>query len=335
MPISELRRRVRTGLVDFAWEEWGQMGVAATSHRRDTWAADPEALLLFTFEIARGDARLFDEVLDWLLLNERIVSVQRLRNLCRDEIDRDLVEASLGWVAQWRPRARLIARKRGRRQSERPVPLFRHSRLKTREPDDAFSAYGWLKPRSEPSHKSQHPDLFAPINFSFRLRHLVGVGARAEVIRVLLTSSSESLTAQAVTESAGYAKRNVYDALTSLAEAGVIDALEVRNERRYGVRRERWAPLLGIDADNFPGHRAWPQLFDALRMLMRWLEDDRHQKLSDYMLASESRVLMDQIGPELRLAGVSAHGAGGLGADYWPDFVVTVDSALAALTTSS
>lgn len=64
------------------------MGVFATARRADRWAADPEALLLFTLEVARADARLFDEVLDWLALNERLVSVQRLRNLYRDDTDR-------------------------------------------------------------------------------------------------------------------------------------------------------------------------------------------------------------------------------------------------------
>ena len=332
MQISELRRRVSSDLLNFTWEEWAQMGVSASTERRDTWAADPEALLLFTFEIARSDARLFDEMLDWLLVNERIVSVQRLRNLCRDETDRELVDASLAWVAQWRPRARLVAKKR--RGPARAVPLFRDSRVKVRQPDESFRDYGWLKPRTEPSHKSRRPDLSAAINFAFRLRQLVGVGARAEVIRVLLTSTQEPLSAQAVSESACYAKRNVYDALTSLADAGVVEAMDVRNERRYAAPRERWAPLLGIDAEQLPTQRAWPQLLDGLRMLVRWLEDDRHEKLSDYMLASEARVLMDKIGPELRSAGVTVNEPGGLGPDYWQDFIAGVEAAVGAVGAS-
>ena len=83
MQISDLRRTARDRLVDFAWDEWAQMGVSASARRVDRSAQDPEALLLFTFEVAREDPRLFGEVLDWLALNERLVSVQRLRNLCR------------------------------------------------------------------------------------------------------------------------------------------------------------------------------------------------------------------------------------------------------------
>lgn len=69
------------------------MGVFARAERRDPWAIDPEALLLFTLEIGRDDPRLFDEVLDWLVVNERLVSVRRLRNLARDEADKALVGA--------------------------------------------------------------------------------------------------------------------------------------------------------------------------------------------------------------------------------------------------
>src|SRR5215475_14391314 len=54
MSISQLRDDVQKALADFLWDEWGQMGVAASTKRRDTWATDPEALLLLTFEVGRG-----------------------------------------------------------------------------------------------------------------------------------------------------------------------------------------------------------------------------------------------------------------------------------------
>ena len=57
--------------------------------------------------------------------------------------------------------------------------------------------------------------------FAFRLRQLLGVGARAEAARFLLTVRAPSVTAQVVTESAGYAKRNIHEALAALHWAGV------------------------------------------------------------------------------------------------------------------
>ncbi len=42
---------------------------------------DPEALLLFTIEVARLDPRPFDETLDWLATNGTLLSLTRLRHL--------------------------------------------------------------------------------------------------------------------------------------------------------------------------------------------------------------------------------------------------------------
>jgi hypothetical protein len=52
-------------LVSFAWDEWAQMGVLTAPTRVSRWAQDPEALIVFTLEIARREPRLFDETLDW------------------------------------------------------------------------------------------------------------------------------------------------------------------------------------------------------------------------------------------------------------------------------
>lgn len=332
MQISELRSRVRAELLQFTWDQWAQMGVSAHPRREDRWAADPEALLLFTFEIGRTDARLFDEVLDWLVVNERLVSVQRLRNLCRDDADRALVEAALAWMARWRHRSRLTT-ETGMPLKPAAVdePIFRGSRLRVSRPDQAFRAHGWLKPQMEPSGKSQPPNLLAPINFAFRMRQILGLGARAEAVRVLLTIDAPRVNAQAIAQSAGYAKRNVQEALTALRSADVLESLTVGNEQQFTISRQLWAGLLQLSIDDLPEHRDWPQLFHALRVLVRWLEDEGHDELSEYMLSSEARVLVDSIAPELRYAGVRVSETEHPGTEYWSDFLELVDAAVDAL----
>jgi len=76
MRISALRREVSKALLAFAWDQWAQMGVSATTGRPDRRTADPEALLLLTFEVGRNDPRLFDEVLDWLVVELRAAGHQ-------------------------------------------------------------------------------------------------------------------------------------------------------------------------------------------------------------------------------------------------------------------
>lgn len=327
MQISALRDDVGDRLLGFAWDQWAQLGVSASSSRHDRWAADPEALLLFTLEVARDDARLFDEVLDWLVVNEALIGVRRLRTLAHDDEDRELLEPALDWVARRRPRARL-AGKRTAAAATAPRALFRRAVLPAAQPDGVFLAHGWRKPTTEPSGKSQPPDPRASICFAFRMRQLLGVGVRAEVMRLLLTTDAPRVTAQVVADSAAFAKRNVHEALGALRAAGVVDAIEVRNELRYSAPKSDWARLLGLDASDLPEQRDWPQLLRALTRIARWLRDERNERLSDYMLASDARVLMQRVGPDLRYAGVRIWGADARGADYWEQFAADVRAAV-------
>jgi hypothetical protein len=321
MSTSELKRALARRLRDFAWGQWSQMGVLGSPDRSDHWAADPEALLLLSFEVGREDARLFDEVLDWLALNERFISVQRLRNLALDDEDRALVEAVLGWVARRKRRARLAA-KAPPRTSTQPVPFFRGGEVAVIDSDPDFLTQGFLKPNSGARHRAQVPDLRLPINFSFRLRALLGVGARAEVARALVTSSAPRLDIQVIAASTAYAKRNVQEALNSLRASGAVRSTTIGNEQRYEVSSEAWASLLAID--RLPLHVDWPQIFGPLRRILRWLEDPANEQLSEYMRGSESRRLLEELEPDLRYAGIDVDVALPAGANYWDHFVAQV-----------
>jgi hypothetical protein len=305
MPIPELREDLQSRLSSFLWDQWGQMGILATSSEHSPWATDPEALLLLTFEVGREEPRLFEEVLDWLVTNERLISVQRLRNLARDDSDRALVEAVLAWLGQKRRRPRLEA-KQGASETDEPQSFFRGSQIPIGDPDPAFLAQGFLKPRSEPSGKSQGPDTNLPINFAFRLRLLLGIGVRSEAIRVLLTARAPWLNVQTLAASTGYTKRNVQEGVASLRAAGVLESWELGNEQRFEAQREHWASFLQLD--ELPQHVDWPQLLAAYRLILRWLADPTNQGLSEYMLQSEARTLAEQVAPDLQLAGIAIDG---------------------------
>lgn len=325
MQISELCERVQRASLDFAWGQWSQMGVFGTTARRDRWAADPEALLLFTLEAARDDARLFDEVLDWLTVNLSLVSHQRLRNLFIDDRDPDLVGAALSWASQSRGR-----RSNAPPTAHEPRPLFRRiGHLGSLDP--VFLEWGWERPPVKPSGNSAEPDSTAPVNLAFQLRRLLGVGAKAEVMRLLLTTAAPTCTPAVIAGAAAYSKRNVQEALTAFAAAGVVDLISLGTRHSYALRRDRVTAFLGIAADDIPQGRDWPQLLGALRRLLRWLLDNRDADTSEYLRASSARAMAGEISPLLRYAGVPTPGSTRTGADYWQDFVSLALAAVAAL----
>jgi len=304
------------------------MGLSAASQRHSPWAQDPEALLLFTLEIARDDPRLFDETLDWLVRNESIVSARRLRTLCDGPDDERLVGAALEWVARHRRRAG--STRPPTPDDAGPQPLFRGLSTTVRNPDPAFLAHDLIRPEVRPTGKSREPDLNAPINLALRLRHVLGVSARAEAVRYLLTADGRTATAAAVASSAGYTKRNVHEALASLHSAGVASLVTIGVDQRYGIDRSRWAHLLGVEANDVPTHRDWPQLLSVLSTILRWLDRPELEHLSDYLRGSQARDLLDGVRPRLAHAGVVT--AAWRGGDLaWDDLVETVENALLAL----
>src|SRR6266702_4053369 len=206
MMLSDVRERARRGLLDFTWRQWAQAGVSASMAGLDRWAIDPEALILFTIEVARRDPRLFDETLDWLATNRHLLSMQRLRNLSRRfPLDARLVGAVSAWVGDSIP-SRAV-KDHGLPSGQ--VPVFSRDVISfIGEPDPVFAEYGYIRPRVVRSGKSGEPDVKIPSNIAFQLRHLFGPGSRSEVVRILLTFTDGPLDAARISDEAGFAKRN-------------------------------------------------------------------------------------------------------------------------------
>ena len=306
MLLLEVREKLRQGFLEFAWRQWAQVGVSANVAGSDGWAIDPEALILFTIGVARRDPRLFDEMLDWLTENRRLLSMQRLRNLsARLPIETRLVGAVIAWAGehplQW---------PQDRREADLPpdrLPVFSPDVLGfIGDPDPTFAKYGYVRPKVVRSGKSGEPDIKLPANFAFQLRHLFGPGSRSEVMRVLLTYPDGPLDAARIADEAGFAKRNIGDTLAGLVASRVVKARWSGNERHFIAYRDKWANLLevGPSARFTPAFVDWIDLFSAALQIISWLDDEAETKHSDYIASSRARELMERVTPDLEAAGL-------------------------------
>jgi hypothetical protein len=323
MKAETFSAEVAGALRELAWDQWSQLGVSGAMPRHgEERAADPEALLLFTLEIGRTDPRLFDEVLDWLALNEPLLSVHRLRNLCANPTDRALVDAALDWAAGVRHRKRPATRAY---RSDAPTELqalFAALPDPRGDLDPAFARHGLARPPLDPSGKSQPPRLTTPISFAFRLRRLLGVGVRAEVIRALLTIRAPRLSGKIIAASAGFAQRNVREGLAQLHEARVIDVVTVGDERYYSIKTQDWATLLRLgDAPNLPFHYDWVPTYRALTQITRWLQQPGLDELTPFLRARQARTLTEELSSDLQYAGVPVEIYAARGAEFWDAFV--------------
>lgn len=332
MLTSELRDRVDRSITGFLWRQWVQLGLSGEVTQRDRWAIDPEALLAITLRVGGRDPRLFDEVLDWLCLNGRSMSVQRLKNLTKqDEISRVMAEAVLSWVGAHNP---VLHGWYERRRVRPPVHPISPGSVRVRVPDPILAEFGVLWPVVEPSGNSSSPETMDPAAFAFRLRAFFGVGTRAEIVRFLLTTEGENVTAQRIADVTAFAKRNVHETLAALAEAGPLIIERRGNELLYTLHPAGWGDVLDIAYDDpsvvFPEFLDWTALTRLLVPLMLWLDDC--VDLSPYLAASGARELVEKIESDLALVGVSvADARRAKGEAYWPVFVATVESLLTRL----
>ncbi|MGD0240716.1 MAG: hypothetical protein ABSB59_10360 [Streptosporangiaceae bacterium] len=304
MLISEIRDEVSQGLLGFAWRQWAQVGVSATVEGADRWAVDPEALILFTIGIARSDPRLFDEMLDWMAFNHELLSTQRLRNLAgKFPLPPGLVAAVTAWTRQTAPVNPPVSDQAVPAQDREPVFSTDVLAFVSKQ-DPLFAQHGFIRPPAVRTGKSHEPDPALPVNLSFRLRHLFGPGGRSEAMRVLLTWPVGPLDAARIADEAGFAKRNVSDVLTSLTASGVIKAAWSGNERHFTAYRERWVLLLDLAGPGMPSFVSWVHLLPAALQIIMWLDEKADTAESDYLIASQARVLINRVTRDLEAAGI-------------------------------
>jgi hypothetical protein len=218
-------------LTALAWSLWAELGVSGWTRHHEDWLVDPEPLVLFTAALADADARLRDEATDWCVRYGSWLSLSRLTNLLEQ-----------------------MPAETQARYGELAATVAVHSSLRWR---------GATQPRPyQPTGRSRLQSLRSPSLISLRLRAVLGVGARAEVVRIFLGAPQVPRAASDLVDEAGFKKRNVADALEALRLGGVLDAERARNRLRYRlVDPKSWRSLLGP----LPG--VWPRWTRVLPVL--------------------------------------------------------------------
>ncbi len=333
MSLQNLASAYREGILAFVWRQWAQLGLSASRTRRDRWCQDPEALLVFSLEIARQEPRMFDEILDWLCENGHEMMTHRLKNIIdRDpETPRHVIDAAL-------EKTKTV---KGARGSEKPAasePLFAMFDLANEgsEPfDPVFSAHGLTRPIFSPSGKSRPIRLQAPVAFAFKLRAVFGASTRSEALRYLLLRQGHQAGTSEVAEAALLSRYGLQQALGELSQAGLVSKGS-KGRKDWIWWMEDVSPLEWLyPADGtIPEWIGWPAVYQGLIRLWRWLHAPERQGESPYIQASgaravmaDARVLLSHQGLRWQTHDPAEHP----GAGYWDVFATDVTTLIAAL----
>lgn len=303
-------------VLDFLWRQWSLLGIAGGSYQEDiTWSIDPEALLVFSLEMARYEPRLFDEILDWMVVNAKWIDIQRLRAIIskKDEKTKQLLSAVACLVAN---EAKTYSRKwKALAELYKPSPdtekkiLFRTKEgelyPKPKESSSIFYDYGFLRGEFALRKLSKKAPVNTGSNIRFLLRGLFGIGSRAECILFLLRYDAGHPSQ--VAEAIGLSIRGTQDALIDLAESGlVLTRIKGKRKIEYWLSEKRWWEFLtGMKYEDIkkPVWLDWISIFSGLRDVWDTLCEIEKTK-SDYMKSSKLRQAMEGIRLRLLLRGI-------------------------------
>ncbi len=303
--LSAFKATVLDHLLGLVWRQWSALGVSGYSASENN-VVDPEALLLLTLTVARYDARLFDEVLDWLEVNGDFLNVQRLQNLLK-QLDFQ-AKAQLSAVAERLGRKSTTALKWKKLGSTfalpQPEPLFF---LKDGRPlpapgeyDESFRKHGLLRsPIKLRGYAQTFPSGGMP-SLLLRLRAFLGVNIRCEILCLL--GAVDEIHPSMIAKQVGQAPRTIQNALAEMARSGVVQVRSTAREKIYSLFPGVLDKLLRPGNDRTPWRNS-AALFRALEMLWLALTDPRQQNLDELMLASEWRRLSRKMRPLLGDAG--------------------------------
>jgi DNA-binding transcriptional ArsR family regulator len=144
------------------------------------------------------------------------------------------------------------------------------------------------------------PDLRRPSLIQLRLRALVGVSARAEILKLMLAEPDRGHTASALAEAAGYGKGSVAQALDLLTRAGIVTVQPTANRLLYRLARPvelasalQWLPAV------FPD---WWPIFKVTEAIAEFAHS---RSVTRSTLAAGAQKVLEHVEPDLKRLGIS------------------------------
>ncbi|MFC1782054.1 hypothetical protein ACFL02_00545 [Planctomycetota bacterium] len=287
-------------IFDFLWRQWNILGIAGIAKLEDNRIIDPEALLLFSLSICRYEPRLFDEIIDWLFQNGQFINVQRLKQMqrkydfnCGEQLSAvaELLAQKSSYKLKWSGLAKKY-------YQENIEPLFfdkEGNALPCPTDDNAnaeFLIHGLKRGQINLRNYSQAFDLQSPACLLLRLRALLGINARAEIL-CLLASVKEIHPSQAA-RITGYYQKTIQTTLVEMAQSGVILMRISKKEKFYRLKPGVLDVLL-TPQDQSPQWINWPPLLRAIEILWKRLSELSGQEVDSLLLSSELKKLMSSV----------------------------------------
>ena len=271
----------------FLWREWTALGVAGQTPRPVHHVIDPEALLLLTCIFGRYDQRLFDEVLDWLMVNGRFLNVQRMRNVMRKEnlVDPNVLWAIAGWLSRYESdQMNLLAANDWNGKNHKASSFFPTDALpEPSEKDSVFWAHGWERNRVALRRYSQMFTADAMPCLFLKFRAMFGVNARCDVLAYL--TMNRTGYPREIAREMYYSQKAIHEILTDLAASGLLQSAKLGRERTFRIGSAGLPFLVG--ENEAMKWINWPVLFSIVNSVWKKIEELRVTDIESLLESAE------------------------------------------------
>jgi hypothetical protein len=320
MSLNNYKQDLLSGVLSLLWRQWSLLGIPGQliEERRvsgERYIIDPEALLLVTSELARFDARLFDESLNWLRQYGKLINIQRLKGILQlHELGNRQVLAAMAStvlenrrLSKWRAIESLGEKREGneslfKNSDGAPAPVFGKG-------DPHFAKFGLFRGQAPARADAMAPKVGShPELLLVKLRALLGVNARAEIISALL--SLQVAHPSALARRISYLPRSVQDTLNEMALSGHVTS-ERSREKYFSLRPGDWNFLMTWTAPDsqtvprFPNWIDWTVVFALLQDTITLLNSGDLEKASTLMAALRLRDIYERHAPQLAETGLA------------------------------
>jgi hypothetical protein len=302
----------REMLLNFIWSQWCELGVSGAASYSLPWFIDPEPLILFSLDMARYDARVFDEILDWLVKNGQWINAQRLVAILQSDRvgNRPLLQAVAKTITK---RNKSCFRWKYIEKFQWPIdalptPLFIiqgepwHSETTT---DDIFLEYGFKRSQVRTRGMSREVPVRNPRCVAFLIRSLFGVSVRADVVTYLAVHGEghPSHIARVLC----FSQKQVQDTLLEMAQSALVSVRRVGHRKDYRLETERWRPFLYGERSSTPVWIDWRALFRGLSALWRGITESGEKPVNRYVASSIAREAMRRARADLLNSGIDVN----------------------------
>ena len=237
-----------------------------------------------------------DAILEWLRINGRFINIGRINRMLKEEsfAGEPVLQAVAATTstsvheAKWE---RLTNEKTERRSKKETLFFLKNGEPLpvVREEDPLFAKHGFLRERFEERGVAQPFRPEPPSNLLLRLRALLGVNARCEILQFLLLNDRGSPRAMA--KDCYYFPATISKAMAEMNQSGYVISRTEGRHRFYKLVPDTWKELF-VGTKSSLSWVVWGRLFSALEQVWLFLDGGEQERKSALAQASSLRRIL-------------------------------------------